>query len=132
MQWVIENELARSSRPGYMSGQPTQPDMDKWLQAARQMRIRSVICLLEDRELAYYDYLDLSGKGLLGWYQNNGLLVHHIQAEDRSGIPLSFDQLTQVWDVFQRLKKPVLVHCSAGIDRTGAAVKHIIQKMNIK
>ncbi len=38
-------------------------------------------------------------------------------------------KLEPIYQAFQKLPKPVLIHCSAGQYRTGAAVKHISQRL---
>jgi protein tyrosine/serine phosphatase len=48
-----------------------------------------------------------------------------IEAEDDRIPPLTPEQLNAVWSAYQRLTKPLLVHCGAGVNRTGAAVAHI-------
>ncbi len=55
--------------------------------------------------------------GLFGYYQSLGFAVEHVQAEDHKSPPLSAEELDAVWQAFQTLDKPVLVHCSAGRDR---------------
>ena len=44
----------------------------------------------------------------------------------RRWTPLNNDELDAVWQVFQRLEKPVLIHCNAGRDRTGVALEYIL------
>ena len=128
-EWVIRDKLARWCRPGY-SGENSAPvlraSVDQWLAAVKGFGVHSVICLLADGHLALYD--DLPG-GLVHYYEAAGLHVAHVPARDHKSPPLSSDQLEAAWRHYQRLAKPVLVHCSAGVDRTGAAVAYITAKL---
>src|SRR5262245_33961529 len=92
----------------------------------RGLGIRSIICLLADDQLSFYSKLP---DGLLRHYQEAGFQVAHIPAEDHLRPPLSPAQLAAVWSAYQGLTKPVLVHCSAGISRSGAAVEHIMSRV---
>jgi len=132
MRWAVPKLLARSSRPGYAYEHPfpvTRRQVDEWLGEARQQGIQGIICLLSDEELNWYGSVP---GGLLEYYRANGLQTARIPVPDRGSPPMNEQQLEAVWEAYQSLPKPVLVHCSAGIDRTGSAVEHILAKTKRK
>ena len=128
--WELKNRLARSSRPGY-SGEKGQlvpkSEVDAWIKDAKGLGIASIICLLGEGQLNLYD--DLPG-GLVSYYRFFGFAVEHVPALDHQDPPLSDYDLERIWSAYQSLEKPVLIHCSAGIDRTGKAVQHIQNRLN--
>ena len=128
-EWVIEGILARAHRPGYPANRPDVDKIRQWADAALEMGVRSIISVIDDAQVSYYDSLDLDGGGLFGYYRSLGLTVEHISADDYKTPPLSPEQLEDVWQSFQSLDKPVLIHCSAGRDRTGASVEHILSRL---
>jgi len=128
--WVIEGQLARGRRPGYPHGHDipvSQTDVDAWLHDVREFGIQSIICLLADDQLIYYSTLP---SGLIEYYRQAGFTIVHVPAQDHTSPPLTATQLQLVLDAYLSLPKPALVHCSAGIDRTGLAVKHICSQVN--
>lgn len=124
MNWVINGRLARSERPGYPSRYVEKGVVLSAIELWKSHGIRSVICLLTFDEFLYYaddsDLLDLYGAAQL--------TAHVIAVENHKDHPLNADEMEAVWSAYRRLAKPVLIHCSAGKDRTGAAVDLIAKR----
>jgi protein tyrosine phosphatase (PTP) superfamily phosphohydrolase (DUF442 family) len=117
MKTEVPLVLYSSSRPGYELGRnPVPPQVvDEWIEDVKSQGVVSILCLLADDQLRLYAGLPT---GLLAYYQAKGLAVGHVPAKDHASPPLSAAQLAEVEQAFSALPKPVLVHCSAGIDRT--------------
>ena len=124
MNVIIPDRLYRSSRPGYSGGGKLPVGMgevQRWIEAAQSLGVVSIVCLLADEHLCLYPDGDL-----IGIYRAAGFEVRHRPVTDHTRPPLTLDQLDAVLQAWGELPQPVLIHCSAGIDRTGAAVKHIL------
>jgi protein tyrosine phosphatase (PTP) superfamily phosphohydrolase (DUF442 family) len=91
----------------------------EWVQKILDAGIKSVICLLEPAQLKKYYVqggLNLPGGGLLEYYQHRGLDVRHVPMTDYQRPSAVVMKL--VLNAFDLLPQPVLLHCSAAIDRT--------------
>lgn len=128
--WVIDGVLAISSRPGYQAGAESavpREAVDAWIRRVRGAGVASILCLLDGDQLPLYEPA-LPG-GLVDYYRQAGFHVAHVPTPDGLQEPFTPEQYECIWRAFVELPKPVLVHCSAGFDRTGRAVKHILARM---
>jgi protein tyrosine phosphatase (PTP) superfamily phosphohydrolase (DUF442 family) len=129
-QWVIKGRLARGPRPRNgkkknWSSQVSKSTVDRWIKSAKSIGIRSVICLLDERPLNLYQRLPL---GLPSYVRRKGLKVEHVPVRLQPGsVPTK--QLRAVWQAYQRLPKPILVHCSAGRKRSKTAASYLLRKI---
>ena len=123
-EWVLPELLAKSPRPGYPGREGTRKEVvDEWIADVRAMGVRSIICFLSDHQLAFYSDLP---SGLIQYYRDAGFDVAHIPEDDYKSPPLSEEGAREAVASFERLQKPALVHCSAGLARTGMAIDAIL------
>jgi len=123
LQWVLPGIMARSCRPCYNDDIPTILLVKKWLEEVAGMKIKSVLCLLSQEQLD--EFYGANGIQLLDLYRKNGLIVGHVPVPDYQMPPLNSANLANIEKMLAKLPRPWLIHCSAGIDRTGAAVEFV-------
>ena len=143
LHWVIPDRLACSQRPlrhdplyggsGKNIAPEAAPLLRDWMVLMQYLGIKSIISLMHARDLSYYAKLDLGAENLIRFYENSGFKVAHLPWEDpaHSGTPptlvrkkllsIRVDALRE----YDRLPKPVLIQCSAGIDRTAPVAAYI-------
>jgi protein tyrosine phosphatase (PTP) superfamily phosphohydrolase (DUF442 family) len=120
IHWAIPGVLAHGERPGFPLRAVPSDVVEDWLKEVKRQGIRSVINLLVEDEMAVY-YRRL-GLPLLDYYAEAGLRVREV-AHDDGGMPVSNRiLLDRVRVAFENLPKPVLIHCSAGAERSQQAV----------
>ena len=124
--WVIEGHLARSSRPGWWGERDLKLVIPDWIERVRQMGVRSIVCLLNDAELDRF--YGRQGIHLLQHYEAAGFRVARVPVPDHEEPPMTEDELQRLCEALGKLPAPWLIHCSAGIDRTGCAVEFLHDK----
>ena len=93
----------------------------EWIGRVRHMGVRSIVCLLTQAELK--KYYGREGVDLLQRYAEAGFVVAHVPVGDEKTPPMSPRDLQRLAKAAKNLPPPILVHCSAGVDRTGCAVE---------
>lgn len=136
--WVLSMQLACAQRPlrdlpPYAGRTPlpieAKPLVQAWVHRVVTGGFRSVISLLEEAQLDRYYVrggLNLHPHGLLGYYESQGLQVKNLPCTDYQRPPK--ERMAQALDAFHHMPHPILLHCSAGIDRTAPVAEYIFSK----
>jgi hypothetical protein len=144
MTWVIPGKLACAARPlryhhiyrgsGKTLPAEARPELDRWIECVRSEGVVSLICFVSEKELAHYSQLLPVGANLVDYYRSVGFQVHHLPWSDpaHSGYG-SFQREVEekrpvLLEAYDQLPKPVLVHCSAAIDRSPPVVAYVVFK----
>jgi hypothetical protein len=143
LHWVVPDGLACGQRPlrhhalyggsGKNIEPAAAPLVREWTARLQLIGIRSIISLMHTRDLSHYAGLDLGAPTLLDFYKARGLEVAHLPWEDPHHSKTSSAHVRKklravrgkALQEYRRLPKPVLVQCSAGIDRTAPVAAYI-------
>ena len=129
-KWVLEGELLKGSRPGFENGAHSQvsgSEVASWIRHIKKgCGIRSIICLLDMQGLRLYSKLPTH---LTEHYRRNGFEVKHIPIPGSQRPPLSRIELRKVLGAYEKLPKPVLIHCSGGTGRARYAASYIKRQL---
>jgi protein tyrosine phosphatase (PTP) superfamily phosphohydrolase (DUF442 family) len=133
--WVIHEKLACAQRPlryhpqfGGYNPLPPQARLlvVEWVKRIKHLGFRSIICLLEVRQLDRYYMrggINLHENGLFGYYKSQGFRVCHFPMTDYQRPQES--SMEKILLAYNEFPKPVLLHCSAGIDRSAPVAAYI-------
>lgn len=143
LHWVLPNMLSCGPRPLRHhalyggSGKNIAPEaaelVKEWVVAIKCLGVRSVISLMHNRDLGYYAELDLGAKNLIEFYEKQGLYVEHLPWEDPHHSKTQREIVRNTYSLireralvaYDELPKPVLIQCSAGVDRTAPVAAYI-------
>lgn len=143
--WPIAGQLACTRRPlrdqrdfrayVYEDHLPAAagPLVIAWVERIVAAGVCSVICLLPDWQLQRYRGLSGMTDGLLALYESRGLAVAHIPCPDPRHETVEKGWIETIkrsaYHAFVDLPKPLLLHCSAGIDRSSPVAAHIASRV---
>ncbi len=144
MTWVIERSLACTARPlryhrvyrgsGKSLPAEAKPELDKWIESVRKEGIVSIISFMSEKELTHYKELLPHGLTLIDYYKSLGFQVCHMPWSDpfHTGYAKLQSEVEEkrpvVLAAYDQLPKPILVHCSAAIDRSPPVVAYVVFK----
>ena len=144
--WVIPKALAIAQRPlrhhpryggsGLPIPAEAKPLILDWIEQIRLEGIASIISFMHDRDLRCYRDIDLDGRDFVAFLQQEGFNVCPLPWEDpahsKSDPLVKKAKLEQIrkaaLEAYDRLPKPVLLQCSAGIDRSAPVAAYVWQK----
>ncbi len=118
------NLIWQTSRPGYPNRNVPLDGVEEWLAQVREKGVRTIICLLDDTQLAYYS--QLGSDGLIGVYREAGFAVVHRPVRDHQRPYVSDETLALVFSDVLNAAAPILVHCSAGMERSPAVCEYLV------
>ena len=101
----------------------------EWVERVKSQGIRSIVSLLEETQHERYYLrggLGLHPEGLFGYYRSQGFSFCNIPLTDYQ--TPSESQMERILEAFDRMPKPVLLQCSAAIDRTSPVAAYIVSK----
>src|SRR5260370_22350810 len=147
LHWVIPRMLACAHRPlrhhplyggsGNNLGSTAATLVFEWAKDVQEAGIKSIISLMHDRDLHCYSALDLGASNLLEFYEKQGFKVfrvpwvdpvvdlHHKKTTLREKMKTLLRVRQEALIAYEELEKPVLVQCSAGIDRSSPVAAFI-------
>jgi hypothetical protein len=141
--WVLRDRLACAQRPlrhhprysgsGVVLPIALTPLVFEWVAKIRAAGIVSVISFMHDRDRACYADLDLGAEDVLSFFEAQGLTVvrlpwedpHHSRADQATKRRALEDARGKALRAFDELPKPVLLQCSARIDRSAPVAAYI-------
>jgi len=140
--WIIPNELACSHRPlryhrlfgasARNLAPEAAPYVREWAEMIAVYGIQGIICLMSPTEVGFYRDLELGANNLIAFYKSR-FQVCHLPWEDpaHSKTPQSMIETKKrkvrraALEEYDKLPKPVLLHCSAGIQRSAPVGAYI-------
>jgi hypothetical protein len=141
--WVIPEKLACAHRPlrhnrlygGSLRNlaEAATGLLFDWASRVREYGIKSIISLMSSEELALYSRLKLGAEDLLAFYRSQGFEVAsipwkdpaHVRRDPKALLAKERQVSVEALRYFDSLPKPVLLHCSAGIDRSSPVAAYI-------
>lgn len=105
-----------SSRPGYPSNEVPRETVAEWIKNLQDASLKRILCLLDERQLSYYE--DLAGDYRRGFGASKVLMapvpdyqLATCELMDQTILPFLFQA--------DKAHEACLVHCSGGYGRTG-------------